>query len=1271
MKRIIGVLLTVAFLTGIGINIYADTEQDAETAIYVGSDITTKGNWCDVYGESGYIIFYGSTEETSGRDNTAKHIENLPQYAKVQCTSPGFSYNVVENPTEDERALLMPSDNGFIRRAVKPYNYNKNAWSVKLNDGNKHIVSFYVTAFKDVLNNIDFKIKDMYDEIIGEGRFNYNEGTYLSVCADSDFSIEISSEKVDETVAVNAVFFDELSETGIQRINVTAGEKARSSNIGFDTSASSVNIYRKSNYAYELVAENVTQSPYIDTDLDSGVSYTYMLMEKISPLYTQPVTAQYMTEEYNEVSSEILGENAFICEKPGDKISFAAAFSDKNGVPIEGLDITVKLNGEFGYLTEEEKIILSGKTDTQGRAEFEYCIEYYGNYNLEITSEYDDERKYAKTKEYIGVTLDAGVYKDVPYLSKVSEEISPGEIFNIYGQGITGDVLIAAYPADGEASAVPPAGAYILDASIIDESGFGYYASVIFPEALTPGVYDIWVKNDYGWSLPIRLNEPIGLFMDEFEIYDGLEVRLVGRNFDSSLFGAEGAASIRLKDNNGNTYDAQILESNRVMVKFTVNNVPPGEYFVEVNNSFNDNNFSMLQSDQTLTVMESFSDPLSIGVPWADDFNTTVYNAEDFGIVPNTEEDMSGNIDSAVKAIEKLGGGILQFAEGDYIANYFALASGVILNGAGKERTRLVNTDTRNYRYRFSTKAKKEGNVGVSNLTVYSPTQESVPVQTYFILDGNDSSCENIFFSDVNIIVGEGLKSISNAVGILGLYQRLLIQNCSFDGIPTSGYIRKYGKFLNNEFRYTYTSPALFAEYSTIYNNKTINPQVEAGNIDTTEGIHGYSIKGNTYFAENEIVLGLHPENEGRGEVVMMEPPGTYFACGRIINATSDTLRIEGHEHMVSDGVLELPKPKYGELCVAIAGGMGMGQYRKIIAAEGDDTLIVDKAWDILPDRSSTYTIMVVFENTTIYKNRGEQCEASIAFYSNCIGGTALENVLDTTGGITVNAFHVESTERVAPVYNIRIEDNIITNYIEHDSWKGISATGNRGGDDIQVMGIEIKDNSISNSEGRELYQGQTATRMRVTGSYIGWDYNVIGNIISNNQYVGFETPILLDGANGVVLSDNSFTDCGDVNVTQTASTSNVQDLSGNKGSISGYISADGTVNNGLIINNTPVYKAEKNGDTLNVTVGEYNFINTGISDAEGVFIAAVYSDNRLSEVKSIPVKIAGGKSLKENIILTGVKDTDTVKLMMWNDFNNLVSLCDRIEFIPSFRENE
>ncbi len=213
------------------------------------------------------------------------------------------------------------------------------------------------------------------------------------------------------------------------------------------------------------------------------------------------------------------------------------------------------------------------------------------------------------------------------------------------------------------------------------------------PLGAAPGVYNVWVKNSQGWSAAAKLNAARALFMSDYEAYQGLDIEVVGRNFDQSEFGGIRATRVRLNDGHGVLAELPIKDVNPYHVTFTVGGQAAGMHNVEVSND-NGLNWSRLASGQTLTVLApppAGSDPLGLGVSWAKDFRwTNIFNVTNYGATPNDASDDTAAVQRAADAAESSGGGVVFFPSGNYYAQYIMLGAGVILEGQSQLNTKLI-----------------------------------------------------------------------------------------------------------------------------------------------------------------------------------------------------------------------------------------------------------------------------------------------------------------------------------------------------------------------------------------------------------------------------------------------------------------------------------------------------------------------------------------------------------------------------------------------------
>lgn len=1226
----------------------------------ISVDSTTLGKWTYPegnqwkyhYGSNGYLIFFGTETASSGRPAVwAEHISAIPTYAQVK-NQPGFSYNVVAQNSQDERALVLPQSE--TRKAISCYNYGSCRLDIALTDGEKHLVTVYTAGFGagKVENRIE--LLDAGGELAGAAMVQKNGGTYVTVLADSSFSLVLYDAE-NSAVGYQAVFFDELLAGALS--GVSAASKNRNITLRWDRDdAAKTAIYRKDGSYYHRIAETA-ENIYTDKNLHSGTEYSYKLCKIQGNRISDFRICTAATQAYTKTLLSVLGPDAIETDSIGKTLNIRAALADEAGNAVEQGTVTIYQKNSLGGALYNKEL---AACDLQpgGIVEYTYTTAVFGTTELILEYAGDDALHLAESSAVVKIIHQSPGWKQAPLLTKISEEIRPGECFNVYGYGITGDVQAAIFPAQEKAAAEPPAGAVKIETLRADASGFGNFVSAVFPADYAPGVYDVWIKNQYGWSNPVRLNAPIGLFLDEYEAAAGFSVKLIGRNLDGVQFGCGKLPAVKLVNENG-CYWGTVLDANRVCVTFTVDNVPAGEYTVWVSNGIGET-WGGLESGQTLTVLEKAADPLGIGVVWADRFNWDArYSAaEDFGILPDITKDQTSAFQAAIDWIERRGGGVLYIPAGDYVVKRLALGAGVVLQGEGMEKTLLYSHfsagDALNYIVYLKDSARKSGLVGIDSLGLRLLDAEYIP-DHFISLAGSGNGCDNIFISRVGIeYPQETTAGTGNAVSLLGLGKRVLIRGCCFDGyraVVSSGYVQSYGKIVDNTFYTASGCCALFSEYSVVENNILVNPGVDTGGYDDAQELHGYSIKGNTYFSGNTVVLGLHMNKRGCGEVVMLEAPSAMYAGGDIASAGADYAELLNAEHLIEDGALVIPRPKYGELYLVITGGTGMGQFRKVAQGSGANRIFVDVPWDVVPDETSQYSLGVYYENTTVYNNHAAQCEAGISFYSNCINCAAIENTLSDTAGITNTAFHIPSACRVNANYFIRVEDNHISNVLGISGFNGLSGYAYRADRDTQLFGLEFKNNTVSNSEGP--YPAENGTALKTQGAFES-SRTCIGIIIENNHYVNFSNGIFINaGIYGAVMKDNIFTGCK-TNI--SVNSADVIYADGNNGGIIGHC--------GVSFYGKPGYALADGG--LYVTPAIQNNM---VEPVEAGVIVSVTDRNKCIGVYGQMFALEPDEIKTDiQIFVPVVHRNCTYKLMLWNRTMQPLAAPDSIHIQDTLR---
>lgn len=161
-------------------------------ATYLGMDITTLGNWQNIYGTDGYHV--------------ASDVESLPSYAQV--TTVNASIWTWADPTADPRALRRAS--GTSRIAATWYR-NDGPFSIDVNitDGATHEVSLYVIDWESGGRVQTFEIRDAATNALLDTRTitNFSGGRYVRWSLRGHVTISVNK-SAGRSAVVSGVFFD-------------------------------------------------------------------------------------------------------------------------------------------------------------------------------------------------------------------------------------------------------------------------------------------------------------------------------------------------------------------------------------------------------------------------------------------------------------------------------------------------------------------------------------------------------------------------------------------------------------------------------------------------------------------------------------------------------------------------------------------------------------------------------------------------------------------------------------------------------------------------------------------------------------------------------------------------------------------------------------------------------------------------------------------------------------------------------------------------------
>jgi hypothetical protein len=291
------------------------------------------------------------------------------------------------------------------------------------------------------------------------------------------------------------------------------------------------------------------------------------------------------------------------------------------------------------------------------------------------------------------------------------------------------------------------------------------------------------------------------------------------------------------------------------------------------------------------------------------------------------------------------------------------------------------------------------------------------------------------------------------------------------------------------------------------------------------------AIIGNTWDVINGPITNIYRND---GETLLTEGGGGNRTEneGTVASATINTITDPNNTINVNPFGTGLPE-NYG---VAIVSGTGAGQNREVISYS-NSTMQVDHAWDVIPDSTSHYATFVWgLEKTLIEGNTLIGNPRGIWLYQSATRDVDISNNTITNGGgiyLRTEQQSVNGVKQFDPMYNVRIQDNTISNddavwmsYV--DSLFVIKDKTNFGTADT---GVEIRNNSLmantpnvtTSLEDRVTQEGfMNLMYSEASGGQFRKVPMVLGTIFQGNSCLNCNTAFVIGtGDYGIVLVNN------------------------------------------------------------------------------------------------------------------------------------------------------
>ncbi len=532
------------------------------------------------------------------------------------------------------------------------------------------------------------------------------------------------------------------------------------------------------------------------------------------------------------------------------------------------------------------------------------------------------------------------------------------------------------------------------------------------------------------------------------------------------------------------------------------------------------------------------NDPLDLGFYWAQDLNytniaTVVPNeapGENWTANPVLKTTDGKTLVDAMKALSLAGGGVLYFPEGNYYLperNEIPY-NNVIWVGAGADKTNLYCV-TKNGDGVWIKSVKS--NVGLARMHFELYEHSGGNPDTIISLSENSSvgsyvdpklKTVNKFITDCTMKFSTEAPIRRRALISMGGKAYFVMQNIVYNGGNNplyNTYCGYYGAIRNlvaiNISGDNPIAPSMHATYAFIENIY----------LDMCRHGHALSLRSCAYVGDSFVTgVGLG-DSTNDGEMVCFEPPGGYFGTGRILSATERTFTMAIHGGSM---VTEETYYKFNGFALYITDGKGMGQLRYFekdpVNMYGNEYRLVvgEDDWDILPDSTSTFTIISPIEGATVYRFEGDDSKKGIFLYSIMFDSVVAECRLENTEGIHVSATDLNNSGRFCPNIGVRIENNVL---------RGISALSGKGGImirsersaaldswGVQIMNVSIRGNVLVgvNSNVPENYFPNSSESPKERGIVVVTGSTNANQTAGDVRYITIEGNSVDDGEYGI-----------------------------------------------------------------------------------------------------------------------------------------------------------
>jgi len=641
---------------------------------------------------------------------------------------------------------------------------------------------------------------------------------------------------------------------------------------------------------------------------------------------------------------------------------------------------------------------------------------------------------------------------DRPHIFNHSETVNGGELLGLQGAGFGDSPELWFSIVDSHKRNIGP------ERSLTIVSHSDRNISALLPEgaAIKSGaLVAVWVKRGTVLSSPIFLNRARAVTLEFDQLMPGQRFRIFGRNLHAP--GAK--SSVRLVDELTNKIlSAKVLQFDAYTLQAEAPDLITGRRYKLLVNNGAGAAFGETEAEERIYGAAKAVDPFGLQVVWgtAFDFAGNSYNVKtDPRLSVKARGDGKfndrGAIQQAIDMAAKSGGGVVYLPAGTYRLDIpsgsgLTMRSRVVLKGQGLDKTFL--------QYGFGTPPPYVHPIGKTGW----PDETTEGVAILWPLNTTLTGLYGLCLQNVN---GSGvwrhsLKNMPPSVKKPGAGgSKFFVSHCRFD------FAVSWGLSWGHVDRFAITD-CIFDSKAQVtwpwlwHCNGATNFIVRNNRIHYAAGRFGFNDSANGIIEHNHIsrlgdlqnpggetggfnidyaadivvldnrldVEGRTIENHNQGETILSQGGNPdQMAIGKVSSADPGSITDTSQQW----GTIKTPSLSSSD-AVAIIEGKGTGQWRRI-KSNNAHTVFVDRPWDVVPDKSSHYSIMrwsaedwLVKDNILEGNNRG------IWFYCGANDLVITGNQLNNSEGIYLRSDQRLVMGRYNLMWNALVADNKVTN---------------------------------------------------------------------------------------------------------------------------------------------------------------------------------------------------------------------------------------------------